>query len=160
MKIVLLVGEIGAHANELIEFLKQNNYHCIRTSIVDEIDQLGQQQGNVAPLVFTDATYAFRFLSENANAWPLLTRLNAVYLPKKAIINPEVQKKLDQKNLKLFDPSCKEKLLVCLDGILSTSAGPVEEMELEFAVHQDLDNDVTVEPQEFEQEEQEEEPNE
>lgn len=136
MKIALFVGEIGAHGKELMEFLKQNDYSCLTTKLADEVDQLGQQSGQ-AFLIFTDATFAYRFLSENS--WPAFSHFNAVYLPKKPILNPEVQKKLDSRNLKLFDPSTKANLLKAWEGFRPAGLNAdADDMELEFTVHEQL----------------------
>lgn len=136
MKIVLFVGELLPHTQELWEYLKQNGFVCLKTVTSDEIDQVGQQNG-MALLIFSDASFAYRFLGEYS--WSAFPYYNACYVPKKPILNPDIEKKLASRSLSLFYPATRDKLLNALNKFRPAGeSSDTGEEEIEFVVQEQI----------------------
>lgn len=134
-KMVLFVGEIAPHGEKLLQALSAKGFHCSRAKLADEVDQAGKQLGK-AILIFTDHNFAYRFLS--SNRWPDFPILNLLYLHAPAKIKPEVQKKLDRIQLKVFDVTIYNKILERIEGFMQNPNNNEKDIDIEFLVNTDI----------------------
>lgn len=134
MKVALIIGEFGEALNDLIAELKVKGISSIKTVSVDEIDQVGQQQGK-AVLLFAGTKIPYAFLTENR--WSFPTK-SVLYLPSVPNLNEETKKRIKDVRLELVAASAKTKLASDIDQFLSSTyvVGEEPAEEILFAVHE------------------------
>ena len=135
MKIVLFVGELIPQGLELLDYLKEQGFQCIKSQNPDEIDQVGQQCSK-AILVFNDPKFAFRFLVENK--WPAFPVMNVLYLAQQPKTNPDVEQKLAKVSLTIYTPASKDKLLAKMNAFQNSTETDNLIDNLEFSINDEL----------------------
>ena len=139
MKFVMFVGDLGEHGQKLYEKFKQLGFYCSKVNCADEVDQVGLQCGRGA-MIFCDHKLAYRFLTENT--WEGFPTYAVLYLPKRPIISPDAQRKLDSVHLNVFTPSEAGSLIGKIDLFIKN--GKIEESlndEILFSVNDNLGSD-------------------
>lgn len=64
-KFLIFAGPLSNNGKKIFSALENQGWTCVDTSIADEIDQIGKQNKH-ATVLFTDAKFAYEFLSKNS----------------------------------------------------------------------------------------------
>lgn len=140
MSIILVFQKIDPVLKDVVAKLEERNFNFIEFNESDEVNQLAKHIGKVA-IIFTDPKSSFAFLKEAS--FQKLDIFKILYLPKPPIITKEVQSKLSSVHLQIFSPATHPKLI---EDICSFYAGNTfeKEAELEFLVHEQIENEPDV----------------
>ena len=137
MKIIFF-PELVKDDSKLRALLKQNNFACMNSFTKDEIGQAGLQTLALA-FIFFDSRSAYQYLKENK--WPDFRTYNILYVNKVPKMNPEVNKKLESIDLRIYLNSNTTKLIEDLDFFYANKESKTE-LELDFtALYDENQND-------------------